>query len=136
MSKSNTTENDLMKLILNATALPWAAAANLYVALHTADPGEGGDQTTNECAYTGYGRVSVSRDGAGWTVAGNQGENTAEITFGECTAGTETATHASVGLAISGASQILYSGALTDALNISNLITPRFPVGTLVMQED
>jgi hypothetical protein len=32
--------------------------------------------------------------------------------------------------------QILYSGALTDSLAVSNLITPRFPAGTLSFTED
>jgi hypothetical protein len=135
MSKSNTLENQVIALLFNGTALPWANA-NLFVALHTADPGEAGDQTTSEASYTGYARVSVSRDGAGWTVSGNQASNTAEITFPECTGGTNTLTHFSVGLVTSGASQILYKGALTASLAISNLITPRFPVGTLICQED
>ncbi len=30
---------------------------NLYVSLHTGDPGEAGDQTTSEAAYTSYARV-------------------------------------------------------------------------------
>lgn len=135
MSKSNSLENQVVALIFNGTALPWANA-NLFVALHTADPGEAGDQTTSEATYTGYARVSVARDSGGWTVAGNQASNTAEITFPECTAGSNTITHVSVGLVISGASQILYKGALTASIAVSNLITPRFPAGTLVLQED
>lgn len=47
---------------------PSATAGNLYVSLHTDDPGAGGDQTTNECAYTSYARVAVARSAAGWTV--------------------------------------------------------------------
>ena len=132
MSKGNTTENDFVAFVFNATAMP-AYGSNLYVHLHTADPGEGGTGATNEANYTGYAAVSVSRDGAGWTVAGNQASNTAEVTFPECTGGTNTITHASVTTL---AGQILYSGALTAPINISNLITPRFPAGSLVLQED
>ena len=135
MSKSNTLENQVVALLFNGTALPWANA-NLFVALHTADPGEAGDQTTSEATYTSYARVSVARDAGGWTVSGNQASNTAEITFPECTGGSNTITHVSVGLVTSGASQILYKGALTASIAVSNLITPRFPAGTLVMQED
>lgn len=135
MSKSNAFEAQVIALAFNGTALPWSNA-NLFVALHTADPGEAGDQTSSEATYTGYGRVSVSRDSSGWTAAGSQASNTAEITFGECTGGTNTITHFSVGLLASGASQTLYKGALTASLAISNLITPRFPVGTLVVLED
>lgn len=135
MSKSNAFEAQVIALAFNATALPFANA-NLFVALHTADPGEAGDQTASEATYTGYARVSVSRDSAGWTVSGNQASNTAEITFPECTGGTNTITHVSVGLVATGASQVLYKGALTASLAIANLITPRFPAGTLVVTED
>ena len=52
MSKGNTFELDLLALIFNATAIANiadnAAASpltSLYVALHTADPGEAGSQT-------------------------------------------------------------------------------------------
>lgn len=133
MSKSNATENDIVKFIFNNVAMP-AYGSNLQVNLHTADPGEAGTATTSAPTYTGYVAVAVSRDGAGWTVASNQASNTAEVTFPECTGGGDTLTHASV--SVVGSGQILYSGALTASLIVSNLITPRFPAGTLVMQED
>jgi hypothetical protein len=136
MSKGNTTEADFIAYTFNATAISWNAAAIFYVALHTADPGEAGDQTTSEATYTSYARVAVTRNGAGWSVAGNTASNAAEITFPECTGGTNTITHVSVGLAASGPSQVLYKGALTASLAVSNLITPRFPVGTLTVSED
>lgn len=67
MSKANTFENDLVTLTFNATlashlgVLSSTGNANLYVALHTADPGEAGSQTTSECAYGSYARVAVAR---------------------------------------------------------------------------
>lgn len=132
MSKGNTTENDIMQFIFNNVAMP-AYGAVLYVHLYTADPGEAGVATTNEADYTGYASVGVARDGSGWTVTNNQAVNTGEITFPECTGGANTLTHAAITTL---AGQILYSGALTAAINISNLITPRFPAGTLVLTED
>ncbi len=81
MSKTNSLENSLLLHIFNnsdianigdATGLRGSSTAgSLYVSLHTGDPGEAGDQTTNECAYTSYARVAVARSGAGWTVTGN-----------------------------------------------------------------
>jgi hypothetical protein len=139
MSKSNTTENDLVKFMFQSTAMP-AYGAILYVGFHTADPGEGGDQTTNEAAYPDYARVAIARSGAGWQVVGNTADNLVEITFPECNAsfgvGTETETHVSIGTAASGAGQILYSGALTASIIVSALQTPRFPIGALIAQED
>jgi len=119
MSKSNAFENDWLKLIFQATAIANIAdnagtspLTNLYVSLHTADPGEGGSQTTSEAAYTGYARVAVARTSGGWTVTANAVENAAAITFGQCTAGSETLTHFAVGTSASGAGKILYSGNL------------------------
>jgi hypothetical protein len=93
MSATNATETAILSLIFTATA--WAdiaqndgssPATTFYISLHTATPGETGDQTSNETAYTGYARVSVSRDASGWTVTGNSVTNDAEIAFGQCTA--------------------------------------------------
>ena len=78
MSKGNTFENDLLKLIFNATAIADLAendssspATTLTVALHTSDPDEAGDQTTNEISYTGYSRIAVNRNSGGWVVTNN-----------------------------------------------------------------
>jgi len=126
MSKSNTFENDFLLLIYNnvniallgdATGVRGSVAAgSVYVALHTADPGEAGDQTTNECNYTGYARKAVARSGAGWTVTGNQVQNAAAIPFDPCTAGSNVATHWSIGVAASGASKIIHKGSLGTSI--------------------
>lgn len=143
MSKSNVTENDVVKFISIATAMP-SYGSNLYMHLHTADPGEAGTASTNETTYTSYAAASVSRDVAGWTVcdadgtpnaSGSAFKNTAEITFPECTgvSDDQDITHASL-TTIGG--QILYSGALTAQIKVTNLITPRFPAGTVIFKED
>jgi hypothetical protein len=132
VSKGNQTENDIMQFIFNGVAMP-SYGSTLLVHLHTSDPGEAGSGATSEADYTGYAPVVVARDAGGFTVTNNQAVNTAEVTFPECTGGANTITHASVTTV---GDQILYSGALTAPINISNLITPRFPAGTLVMTED
>lgn len=141
MSMSNASETNLLNLLFNN--VDWAnvgdaaglqnsaAAGSFYVALHSADPGDAGNQTTNEVAYTGYGRVAVARSGAGFTVSGAQVSNAVTVQFGECTALTATATHFSVGLLSSGAGDILYSGALSASRSISAGITPLFNAGAL-----
>lgn len=137
MSKGNTTENDVIKIVFRNNYDPsWRTQANLYLALHTADPGEGGNQTTNEAGYTGYQRVAVAKDATGWDITDNQASNAALIQFPQCTGGSETITHVSIGTAATGTGQILYSGALNASLNVSNLIQPQFAVGALVVQED
>lgn len=143
MSKGNTFENDLLQLIFNATAIANLAdnaasspLTNLYVSLHTGDVGEAGDQTTNEADYTGYARVAVARTSGGWTVSGNAVSNAAAITFGACTAGSNTITHFGIGSAASGAGKIMYKGALTASLAVSAGITPAFAIGELDVTED
>lgn len=146
MSKGNTFETELLDLVLNNTGialigdatglLPSTADGNLYVALHTADPGEGGAQNTTEVAYTTYARVAVARTGAAWTVASGAASNAGAITFPACTAGSATATHFSVGTDSTGAGKILYKGALTASLAISAGVTPAFAIGALDISED
>lgn len=114
--------------------------ANLYLALHTADPGEAGDQTTNEVVvgdYASYARIAVARDNSGFTVSGNQSTNAALLQFPQCTGGAgATITHISIGTSSSGAGQIIASGALTAPLNVSNLIQPQFAASALTYTED
>jgi len=143
MSKGNTFENDWLKLVFNATAIAniadnaaSAPLTNLYVSLHTGDPGEAGSQTTSECAYTSYARVAVARTSGGWTVTANAVENAAAITFPAATGGSETATYFAVGTDATGTGKILYSGALTSGLAISTGITPEFAAGDLDVTED
>jgi hypothetical protein len=133
MSKSDVFENQLLQLIFNGTAIPNLAQndtlsplTNLFVALHTADPGEAGNQSTSEVSYTGYARVGVARTAGGWVVTGNSVSPTNNIEFGEMTAGTAgTATHASIGTAASGGGTILYRGALTPSVAFNVGVIPR-----------
>ena len=146
MSKSNTFENDLLLLVFNNTDITLigdaaglqisAAAGSLYVSLHTSDPGEAGDQTTNETAYTNYVRVAVARSGAGWTVTGNAVANAALVQFAQCGVTGATLTHFGVGTDASGAGKLLYSGALTSSLAVSSGFQPQFAAGDLDITED
>ena len=136
MSMSNTTENDLMLLFFNATALSWDALGTLYVALHTADPGEAGTATTSEATYTSYARVGVTRGGGGFTVVGNGVSNAALIQFPQCTGSTNTITHFSIVTTASGAGQIIVSGALSSSLSVASGIQPQFAIGALTGTAD
>jgi hypothetical protein len=136
MSKSNTTENDVLVKLFQKTELSWEANTNLYVSLHDADPTESGDQTSHEIAYTApYVRQTVARSTSGWDVVANVASNKAQISFPTCTGGTATATYVAVGTLASGAGQILYSGPCTS-LAISNGIQPQFAIGALTITED
>ena len=141
-SKGNTYENDLMKLLFNATAIANVAdnaatspLTNLSVALHTADPGEAGDQTTSEIGYTSYARVSVARTSGGWTVTNNSVSPVATISFPAGTGGSGTATHFSVGPTGGGATKIFYSGTITPNIVTGNGITPQLTTATAITED-
>lgn len=142
MSKSNTLENAILELLFKATAFANIAdnaagspLTNLYVSLHTADPGEGGNQGTSECAYGSYARVAVARSGSGWTVTANSVSPAANIDFPTAVSGTETATHAGIGTDPSGTGRLLYSGALTPNIAISTGVTPRITTGSTITED-
>jgi hypothetical protein len=145
MSKGNTFENELLEHIFNnadianigdaSGLLGSSADGNLYVSLHTSDPGEAGDQTTNECAYTSYARVAVSRAGAAWTVTANSVSPASEISFPAATGGSETATHFAVGTAASGSGKLLYSGTVTPNISISSGVTPKLTTSTAITED-
>lgn len=144
MSKSNVLEGGLLGLVFQAAGIDNLAEnasssplTNLFVALHSADPGEAGTQDTNELSYTGYHRMTTSRSSNGsWTVSGNTASNSVTFTWSQCTDGTGVASHFSVGTSFSGAGRILYAGALTAALTISKGITPYASAGNLSVSED
>lgn len=143
MPKSTSTCNSILALIFNATA--WADLAendasspvtDLYVSLHTSDPGVGGSQTTNEAAYTNYARVAVVRTTSGWTApSGGATSNAALIQFPQCGVTGATVTHVAIGKASSGTGLVLYAGALNSSLAVANLIQPQFATGDLDVAE-
>jgi len=126
MSKlSNWAETAILKLLLQN--LDWAnigdaggllgsvADGNFYVALHTADPGEAGSQVTSEIAYTGYARVAITRDIAGFLVADNNGTNVDTVLFPKMTGGAGgTATWLTIGQNASGASEYIVRYEISD----------------------
>ena len=146
MSKSNDSENALLLLIFNNTGIANIGDAtglrgstvpgSLFVALHTADPGEAGTAITSETTYTGYARKAVARSGAGWVVTGASVSPAVNVDFPECTAlpGGAIGFFSIVSTA-SGAGIILYSGTLTPAITMAVGVIP-FVKTTSTIVED
>lgn len=135
MPKTTVTANDTLDALLRAVDPAWRSGANRYIALHTADPGVAGTQLTNEATYTSYARVTVTAATAFTAAASGSTTNAALIQFPQCTGGTNTITHVSIGTAASGAGQIIYSGALSASLAVANLIQPQFAASALTATE-
>ena len=143
MPKSTSACESILALIFNATTWDYFAendssspSTNLYLSLHTATPGVGGAQTTDEADYTGYARLAVARTTAGWIApTGSATENTALAQFVECSGGSNVITHVAIGRDASGAGLVLYAGALTAPRTISSGIQPQFAAGALTVTE-
>lgn len=143
MPKSSTFSNQFLKLITNATGIPGladnaATAPNsqLFVALHGSDPGIGGNQTTNEIAYTGYARVGVARSTSGFTVTGNSVSPVANIQFPAGTGGSGTVNFWSVGtVATPGTGTILWSGTVSPPIQVGNGVTPILTVQSTIQEQ-
>lgn len=146
MSMTNAAEQALLDLLFLNT--DWAnigdagglqnsaAAGSFYISLHTADPGEAGNQSTSEIAYTSYARVAVARTSGGWTRSSSTINNTALVQFPQCTGSSGTATHFGIGTDSSGPGNLLLSGALSSSLAISTGIQPQFAASALTATVD
>lgn len=141
-SKGDTFENDLLKLIFNATAIANLAdnaasspLTNLYFSLHIADPGEAGTQTTSEATYTGYVRVAVVRTSSGFTVTTNSVSPVATVSFPAGTGGSGTVTHFAVGTLATTAGKLLYSGTVTPNIVTGNGVTPQLTTATAITED-
>lgn len=130
MSKSNTFSFDSLRAVLenlmpagtafaklgSGFTLP-STAGSCYLSLHTADPGESGDQTTNEIAYTGYARVAIARADASWNTVLKVTSNAIALAFGQRTdnGAAVQALFWGIGTDSTGAGVLLYSGPLIVA---------------------
>lgn len=119
----------------DATGLPASATAgSLFLSLHSADPGETGNQTTSEVSYGAYARVGVTRAGGSWNIASGSATNANLIQWPLCTSGSATATHVGIGTASSGTGKLLFrapivAGSLSIVLNG----TPEMVAGALTV---
>lgn len=159
-NKTNKFEADILRLIFNGATIANIAdnaatspATEIYVALFTASPNEQAS-FASEATYTGYARVGVARDNGQWvvtestdtaggitgateTTGGAVVQNAATITFGACTAGSETITHVGICKSLSGttSADLLYAGALNTSLAVSVGVTPQFAANALKVYE-
>lgn len=137
MSASDAFEQGLALLFFEATA--WANIAdnaasspitNWQLSLHTADPGDAGNQTTSEIAYTSYARVAVARSSSGFDTTGGVATLAALTSFPAGTGGSGTATHFGLGTASAGAGILEISGTITPNIVTGDGITPQLTTAT------
>ena len=140
--KSTAFSGQLLGLIFNGTTIASIAQnatsspyTNFYVSFHTADPGAGGNQTTNEVSYTSYARTAVPRSTGGFAVSG------ATVTFASNViaptptgSATQTATNFAIGTASTGAGEILYTGPINPPITITIGQPPTLTTATTITE--
>ena len=150
MSKSDTFEYDVLKAVFNASTsllgiLATAGTTDLWVGLHTADPGDAAS-TANEGGYAEYTRVAVDRSSAasvGWTVTSDPGAGAAGVSpLGNIDFPAEVATttgiftHASVWITSAiGASGNAYHGTISPTIAFGGGVTPRLTTGSSITED-
>jgi hypothetical protein len=138
--KGTTWRNDLLKLYFLGTPIATVAdnaASSPFTAhtlsLHTADPGIGGSQSTNETAYAGYSRQTVARGSGGWTVVGNRANLAAAVVFPTCTASPGSPiTYWSISR---GSGIIDYVGTLVTPITMAVSVVPRLTTASEITEE-
>jgi len=115
MSLSNSYENSMLDHITGRTTLTFVA--QIYVSLHTADPGETG---ANEFSDSGYARKAINFNAATTSGAINNGQ----VDFNSIVDGPVTAAHFGLWTAASGGT-FIFGGAFTSSKNYVIGATPK-----------
>jgi len=134
MSFSNTAETAINTYIFKGDDVSWNGNTNLWLALHTADPGESGSMAA-EATYGSYARVAIAR-ASGFTISGATVQNAALVQFPLCTSGSSLCTHVSIVDTASGAATVIVSGALNSSVSVSTGIQPQFAINALTFTLD
>lgn len=147
MSKSNYLENAILNLIFRAVAIANIAdnaasspLSNLYWSLHTADPGDAGVQNTSETTYGSYARQAVGRTVGGMSAATTGSTSpAANVAFPAASSPAlptvQSITHAGIGVAVSGATNLLYSGPVTPNINVSTGVQPILTTASTISED-
>jgi hypothetical protein len=148
MSKSDTFEYQFERLIFNGVAISTLAATagttQLWMGLHTADPGDAGS-TAAEGGYAQYTRVATDRSSGtgGWGItSGTSNANASAspvgtVSFPQNTStSTGTFTHGSVWMSSNiSSSGLIYSGTLSPSINFSQNVTPQITTGSSITED-
>src|SRR6185437_5629323 len=139
MTQTTTAAAAWLNLFLNGVAIANVAdnassspLTSLYLSLHTASPGVGGSQNTNEAAYTSYARIAVSRNSGSpaWTITSNAASPNSPVTFPTATGGSETETYMGIGSASSGAGRLFWYGAISPQIVVVSGVPPSLTTAT------
>lgn len=121
------TENQIAQWLVGNADMP-TSHGNVYVALHTSNPGDDGQG--NEVSAGSYSRVQTAA-GTDWTINGGEFENAVEITFPEATEDWGTITHFSLWDGSTTSDNALAVSPLVQSRDVGTGDTPLFRAGNL-----
>jgi hypothetical protein len=133
-AKSSIYSNALLRFVFNSTPVAELGSLNLYVSLHNANPGANGNQSTNECDYSGYARAAVAKTSNAWIVVANTVSPAVPIVFPTVVSGVDVVTHFGIGTEPSGDGLLLYYGSVLPTIGITTGITPQLRTTTMVTE--
>lgn len=116
----------------DATGLVASSVAGVFWhSLHSATPGVGGNQTTNENSVTGYARRSLARSTSGYTASGLSCVNDGTLTFGQASSGSEACGFMGLGSDETSNGNLFMFLPLDSSFTYESPINPEFGAGTL-----
>lgn len=134
MSKSNYAEVETLKYLLTIGSMGTRPTA-WYVALHTADPADGGGSEVTGAGYTNYARRTVTFAApTSVDVGASTTTNTVAVAFAALTGTGVTVSHYSIYDALT-AGNLLYSGALGLAKTLAATEVASFAIGEIIITE-
>jgi hypothetical protein len=134
---SNITESDSLEWVLRGVDPAWRAGATGYLALVTGVSVDEATPLANECTYTGYARVAVTK-ATGWAGSGATRTNANLVQWGKRTdaGAVQVATHAVWCDTASGAVNMAIIIPLDDDLSISLNIRPQVEANGLTVNAE
>ena len=127
MAKSSAHANQILDHLVGNTT--WSAVTNLYISLHTGDPGTTG---ASEVAGGNYARVET--DGSDWAAAASGAVATSAAVAFPLGGDDDVVTHFGVWTA-STSGTFLRGGALDDSFTYTAATIPEFAPGALELSE-
>jgi hypothetical protein len=106
----------------------------LWLSLHTADPGDTGNQATHEADYEGYERVPIGKGEAGWVLFGRTSVNRYTIRFPEVQRRYKPPlTHIGIGFFPVEPGKLLHAGPLDKPVDCRKHVQPSIAPGSLAI---
>jgi len=130
MTLTDYTETQTIEWLVGGLDMP-SAHADLYVALHTSDPGETPDGSTEVDSNTFTYERQQTTTGSDWTISNNTFENSVEISYPQADSNWGTITHFSLWDGSSDSDNALAKSALDTSKEVKIGDKPIFRIGNL-----